>query len=150
METCVVSSKCRAVIRFHMLRRLATRSRRMRTPSHFWVKNWGNFPFSPKIGGRNDESKQEILKLHYTIQYSQLLVKYLPHSPFAGSEIQGLKIFLTINVTEVKKHKSSGSTYVASPSEIGWLASKVSRYLSILCLCTYVPSELISGNRGGI
>jgi len=96
----------------------------MRTPSHFWVKNWGNFPFSPKIGGRNDESKQEILKLHYTIQYSQLLVKYLPHSPFAGSEIQGLKIFLTINVTEVKNISPPVVAYVvASPSEIGWLAS---------------------------
>jgi len=29
---------------------------------------------------------------------------------------------------------------VASPSEIGWLASKVSRYLSILCLWSYVSS----------
>ena len=137
METCVVSSKCRAVICFHMLRRLATRSRRMRTPSHFWVKNWGNFPFSPKIGGRNDESKQEILKLHYTIQYSQLLVKYLPHSPFASSEIQGLKIFLTINVTEVKKHKSSGSslrTWLHRPRLVGWLV----RYLDIYLFYVYV------------
>jgi len=135
METCVVSSKCRAVIRFHMLRRLATRSRRMRTPSHFWVKNWGNFPFSPKIGGRNDESKQEILKLHYTIQYSQLLVKYLPHSPFAGSEIQGLKIFLTINVTEVKNISPPVvRTWLHRPRLVGWLV----RYLDIYLFYVYV------------
>jgi len=41
---------------------------------------------------------------------------------------------------------------VASPSEMGWLASKVSRYLSILCLWVWQTGNLyllMNGWRGG-
>ena len=50
---------------FHMLRHLAKTSRRMKAQSIFG-EIWGNFPISPKIGGRGDESKHGILKLHHT------------------------------------------------------------------------------------
>ena len=50
---------------FHMLCRLAKTSRRMKAQSIFG-EIWGNFPISPKIGGRGDESKHGILKLHHT------------------------------------------------------------------------------------
>jgi len=55
----------RIFLTFHMLHHLATTSRRMRAWSIFG-EIWGNFPISPKIGGRGDESKHGILKLHHT------------------------------------------------------------------------------------
>ena len=57
-------------------------TRQMRAPSIF-DKIWGNFPISPKIGGRGDESDHGILKLHHKPTVRNILT----NRPFAGSEI---------------------------------------------------------------
>jgi len=83
------SPTCRAIILiskeyfpFQVLRRLETKSRRMRGTVKFLVKFGKIFPYP----GRGEESSHETSKLHHAPTVRNILTS----RPFAGSEIQGL------------------------------------------------------------